>query len=193
MSLEIIGLFFGILFVFFAANNKSIAFIFGFISSFIYVYISFLAHYYYDVVLNFYYVLIAIFGFRKWKNIEKQISQEKTIKRLGLKRNSIYLIGLLFITLILGFFSEKYSKTILSLPQSDLPYLDAFTTVFALFGAWLQVNKYIENWYYFIFVNIVALTMYWQKTMYPTAFLFLLYTLFAVYGAWKWRKYIIKK
>jgi nicotinamide mononucleotide transporter len=88
------------------------------------------------------------------------------------------------LTLILAFGAERFST-------AELAYLDAFTTVFAIIATYMVVKKYIENWLIWIVVDLVASGMYFYKDLYFTSLLFLIYTLIAIFGYFKWKKLIV--
>ncbi|HOL98307.1 MAG TPA: nicotinamide riboside transporter PnuC, partial [Bacteroidales bacterium] len=73
--------------------------------------------------------------------------------------------------------------------DSDVPLGDAFTTALSFTATWLLAKKYIENWFFWIVVNIVSTILYVYKGLYPTVVLFTILTLLAFVGYHKWKKF----
>ena len=85
------------------------------------------------------------------------------------------------LTIVLAFVAEYFSNT-------QLAYLDAFTTIFAIIATFMVVKKRLENWLIWIVVDLVASGMYFYKELYFTALLFFTYTIIAIVGYFKWKK-----
>lgn len=75
----------------------------------------------------------------------------------------------------------------MDLPPSDLPLGDAFTTAGGIVATWMLARKMLENWLVWIVINGFSLGMYLYKELYITVFLFIIYTVMAVVGYYKWK------
>ena len=69
-----------------------------------------------------------------------------------------------------------------------MPLLDSFTTVFSVFATIMVVKKVLENWLYFIAVDIASIYLYYSRDLDQTAILFMVYTLIAIFGYFNWIK-----
>lgn len=176
--LEILAVLSALLYVFLASKANRWCFLFGLISSIIYVYLCTILKLYFDTFINAYYIVMSFYGWFAWKTAE-----DKPIKIKIIKAKHFYLIIIsgIIITLALALFATSYT-------DADLPYLDAFTTVFSIIATWMVVKKYLSNWLLWIVVDAVAASMYWYKELYLTSLLFLLYTIIAFNGYYKWSK-----
>jgi nicotinamide mononucleotide transporter len=179
--LEATGVITALLFTLLAAYEKRACWPFGFISSVIYVYLCVEIKLYQDAIINMYYVIMAIYG---WWNWSKPISdQNEKIPVSSLKKNEriqYFLIGIIF-TGISGSLFYFYT-------DASFPFADAFTTVFAFLATWLQAHKKIENWIVFFVVDAVSAVLYFQKSLYLTSLLFVLYTLLCVFAWNHWNQ-----
>ena len=72
--------------------------------------------------------------------------------------------------------------------DSPVPYWDAFTTALSIVATWMLARKKVEHWILWIVVDSVSLGLYFIKGLYPTTFLFLVYTLLAIAGFISWNK-----
>ena len=70
--------------------------------------------------------------------------------------------------------------------DSTVPYGDSFTTAMSIVGMWMLAQKYVEQWLVWIAVDVVCVGLYLYKGLYPTAGLYALYTVIAVFGYFKW-------
>lgn len=68
-----------------------------------------------------------------------------------------------------------------------VPYVDSLTAWASVFTTWLVARKVLENWLYWIVIDLVAAVLYWTQGLVLTALLFLAYTVLAVRGYREWR------
>ena len=53
---------------------------------------------------------------------------------------------------------------------------------------WMLARKYLEQWLVWIVVDVVSVGLYIYKEIYPTAGLYALYAIIAVFGWLNWKK-----
>ena len=68
------------------------------------------------------------------------------------------------------------------------PFLDAATTVFSLAAQYLLTRKYIENWLFWIAVDIVYVPLYWWRDLRLMAVLYAVFLAMAIAGYFEWRR-----
>ena len=177
--LETIAVLTALIYVVLAAKGNYWCFLFGLISSTIYLYICFLYQLYFDVGINLFYIFMSIYGWFNWKS-HSELGQLSISRTNG--KTIFYLIILgLSLNLFLAEFASRYSN-------ASLPYLDAFTSIFSIIGTYLVIQRKIENWLFWIVIDIVATGMYFYKELYLTSALFLIYTVIAIIGYFNWKK-----
>ena len=69
-----------------------------------------------------------------------------------------------------------------------MPIIDSFTTVFSIFATFMVAKKILGNWLYWIVIDIASVYLYDSRDLKQTAFLFIVYTAFAIYGYFSWIK-----
>jgi len=181
-TLEIIGVVTSLLYIYFATKENKVCFLFGLISSTIYVYICFSYQLYFDSIINLYYIVMSFVGWAMWSSNKNNVEEKvKSIPNKIFLRHSI--IGGVA-TLLFGAIASNYS-------DASLPFIDSFTTVFAIIATVMVVKKQIENWLIWIIVDGVGISMYFYKELYFTSFLFLIYTIIAIRGYQKWKTQLI--
>ena len=124
---------------------------------------------------------MSVVGWYLWKG-EKEDLEIRRIKTIPFI--ILCLVGL-GVFLALGYTFDKYTS-------ASLAYVDSFTTVFAVLATWMMVERYLENWIIWILADAIAIYLYLVKGHYPIAFLFLVYTVIAVYGYYNWKKILVK-
>jgi nicotinamide mononucleotide transporter len=175
---EVIAVISALIYIYFAAKGNRWCFLFGLISSAIYIYLSATLKFYFDTLINSYYVIMSFYGWVVWSNGE----QNESLKVLSLNKKSFttYISIGFAITFLSGFAANQYS-------DASLPYLDAFTTVFSIIATWMVVQKQLQNWLIWIVVDAIASGMYFYKELYLTSLLFIIYTIIAIRGYFKWK------
>lgn len=179
-QLEIVSVLFGLVYVILAARENIWCWPAAFIGTGTAIFLFWDASLLMESALNVYYLAMAIFGWWQWRGgggIKSSlvISSWKTHQHFI----AIALIGVL--TLVSGYFLSTRS-------QAALPYVDSFTTWSAVITTWMVTRKILENWLYWIVIDLVAMWLFSERGLYLYALLFFLYTLIAVTGYFQWKK-----
>jgi len=176
---DIIAVFCSIIYVILAARNHILCWIFGIIGSSLTMYSVFYNYnLYLETFLNGFYVAAAIWGWIKWK---KQETSPQKIKSFNFfKHLPIIAIALCFVCLI-GYIFDNYTP-------SSAPYLDAFTTVFAIMSTFMIGMRLLENWLYWIVIDSASIYLYSSRGAYFYVILFCVYIIVSVMGYLKWRR-----
>lgn len=183
-KLEITAVVTALIYVYLATKGNKWCFLFGLISSSIYLYITFIYKFYFDFGINGYYVVMSVYGWLAWS--KKNGIEDEKINRINTKKLLLYIFSGAIITVILASLVTKFT-------DASLPYFDAFTTVFSIIATFMVVKKELENWLFWIVIDLVASYMYYYKELYFTALLFVIYTFVAVFGYFRWKKIMIQK
>ena len=72
--------------------------------------------------------------------------------------------------------------------DSNVPWLDSFTTALSIIGMWMLARKYVEQWWAWIVVDVVCCGLYIYKELYFTSALYGLYSIIAIFGYFKWKQ-----
>lgn len=168
-------------YVLLAGKQQISCWIFAFVSSISYVIISYTTLLYVDALLNGMYALLAISGWINWKTKTDQ----QPIKLLSWKFHGLIVLGSVLFGGISGYLLDNYTNQV-------FPYLDAVLFFLSISATWMITKKILENWIYFIVIDLAMVGIYFNRTLYLSSLLFLLYALFAVIGYIKWRKELVK-
>jgi len=180
--LEIIAVIASLAYVILAARKNIWCWPAAFISTALYVFLFYKFYLWMDSLLQIYYMGMAFYGWYCWYKPKQSLNHETLlIKTLPIKTHVIAVLVLSAISGAVGFLMSQYTPT-------DFPYLDSTTTVFAVFATYLVTQKIVENWLYWIVIDFVSIYLYVQKGLMPTAFLFGVFVLIAIYGYVTWRR-----
>jgi nicotinamide mononucleotide transporter len=97
----------------------------------------------------------------------------------------LWAIPVIFVYLIAAFVFSHYTN-------AALPYVDSMTATLSLFANYLLMKRKFENWYIWIFVDIVYVGMFTYKGLYTSAILYFILLIIACKGFYSWKKNIIK-
>ncbi len=174
---EWIAFFCSIAYVSMATYQKKIAWLFAFISSAIYVYLCFQSRLYLDSFLQSFYVVAAVYGWVTWNRASNTI--QLSVKPIKFHLMSIGIIILL--AFIIGFLMDTFTN-------QAAPYVDAQITLLSLFATYLVAQKVVENWWYWIVIDLVCIPLFYSRGLYVTSLLYVVYTVMAVVALIQWKK-----
>lgn len=153
-----------------------------------------------DAGMAVYYTLAAIYGYAvwkfgaKWKAMIKRKGSDKKEGASAVSSSSEDLPITFFprrlILRTLGFFILAWAATyyvLVAYTNSTVPLLDAFTNALSFVGLWALARKYVEQWLFWIAVDVVCCYLYVVKGIPFKAGLYGLYVVIAVMGYWKWK------
>ena len=187
MYIEIIGVIFSLLYLFLEIRQKRIMWIVGFIASSFYIYIFFDSKFYADMGLNVYYVFASVYGWILWGKRTKTNEIPKITRLFSRqKAEGGRLIFLLLLTasLLIGlltFILWNYTDT-------PVPVGNAITAALSIVATWMLAKKILEQWWVWLFVNLLSIALFLWRGLYPTALLFCCYAVASVIGYYTWKR-----
>ena len=179
--IELAGSVLSIIYLYLSIKQRVSLWIFGFLCSLLYVVVFFQSKFYADMSLQFYYLGVSVFGWISWKAGKPENRKELPVKRTTPLSGAIILVIALVLYFLYYFILSKYT-------DSPLPKADAFTTALSIVATWMLARKMIEHWWLWIIVDSVSAGLYFYKALYPTAILFVIYTVMAIIGYRQWKK-----
>jgi nicotinamide mononucleotide transporter len=178
---QILAFLSALIYIFLAAKNSILCWIFGIISSGLWAYEAWFKYsLFYDSMLNLFYVIMGGVGWYMWLK-KRESANNSQLVRFSFSVHLNVLISGAIVSLLAGYVANSFASV-------DLPYIDAPTTVFSIIATFLLIKKDIGNWIYWIVVDAIYIGIYLYKGAYLFAFLFLIYTIMAISGWFNWRK-----
>ena len=139
-----------------------------------------------DAGMACYYTLAALYGLYVWKfRKTKNLKQELPISHMPKRQ---------YLPAAVGFFVAwgVVYYILITWTNSTVPVLDSFTNALSFVGLWALARKYLEQWLFWIVVDVVCCVLYIQKGIPFKAGLYGLYVLIAIAGYYKWKKMMSK-
>jgi nicotinamide mononucleotide transporter len=137
------------------------------------------ARLYADTGLQIVYIILSILGWYWWL----RGGENKTRLRIS----HIDLTTGLIVTGLLVFGTFGMTLYLDSIADSA-PFLDALTTVLSLIAQYMLTRKMLENWYVWIFADIIYIGLYIYKGLYLTSGLYVIFMAMCVVGFVRWRQ-----
>jgi nicotinamide mononucleotide transporter len=175
--LEWIIFFTSLLYVILAAAANVWCWLFGIIASALSIYLAYQGSLFLESWLQLFYVLIGVYGWIMWK----QNSSTKQIRHIRPGEMLTYTMAGGALWLILWYIASSFSS-------QAMPVLDGFITAFSLIATVLTTKKITENWLLWIIIDICAAWLYYSRGYYLVAVIYVVYTIIAAAGYFKWRK-----
>lgn len=179
--IEFIAVIMGITSTYCSKKESILVFPTGIISTIIYIWISFKGKLFAEGGLNIYYTCMSINGWYMWTknkdNIETKFNISYSNKKETIKSISFFLLLYISTFLILKNFTP-----------STVPYMDALAFATAFTAMFLMNRKKIENWYWWIATDTIAIPLYFSKGYVFTSVQYLVFLFICISGMIEWKK-----
>lgn len=136
-----------------------------------------------DAGMAVYYTLAAIYGYAVWRFGKKRGQQEGDAMPITHMPGRLYPPAIAF--LVVAWAATYY--VLITFTNSTVPSLDAFTNALSFVGLWALARKYVEQWAFWIVVDVICCYLYIVKGIPFKAGLYGLYVVIAVMGYFKWK------
>ena len=135
-----------------------------------------------DAGMAVYYTAAGIYGYMAWMFGSRQGATSPL--RISHTPAQLYL------PIALCFFAAWAATyyILITWTNSTVPVLDSFTNAMSFVGLWALSRKYIEQWMFWIVVDVVCAILYVYKGIPFKAGLYGLYVVIAVMGWFKWKR-----
>ncbi len=173
---ECLGVLTGLAYLFLAVYQRRECWIFYIVSAFAYVPV--LAHQqlYLYAGMQFFFAASGAYGWHAWG---KSPAQELAVHRIPVL---LHVRWIAFGLLVSACFAEFLSQ----FGGFWNAWGDALMSIFSLIATLLTARKILEGWHYWVAVNVLAVTLYAWKEMWPTTLLYFVYLVSSAYGARRW-------
>ena len=176
--IEASAVIFSVIYVLLAAKKNIFCWYAAIVSVLLYFFICIDAKLYAESGLQLFYLFMAFYGLYSWNK-----KNETNIISINAKTHIKLIIIGFALTFLLGYYLTIHTS-------AASPIIDSFTTIFSIMSTFMVAKKILENWIYWIIIDIVSIQLYASRELYLTALLFLIYSIIAIYGYFTWLKKI---
>ena len=128
-----------------------------------------------------YYTLAAVYGLFVWK-FKKTHKKHEPLSIIYMpQRQYLPTVAFFMVAWVVIYY------ILIRWTDSTVPVLDSFTNAMSFVGLWALSRKYVEQWLFWIVVDVVCTVLYVQKGIPFKALLYGLYVVIAIAGYYKWK------
>lgn len=169
-----------LIYVVLSARNNPWCWGFGIVSCALWGYVTLVQYdLYLDALLQLFYVAISVVGLYSWLRGGSDggvlpISRMETTKHLQV--------------IVIGVASGLLFGYVFSHTSAAATYWDAFTTTFSILATVLLIRRRVENWIYWIVIDLAYAGLYYSRGAILFAVLMLIYVVIAAFAYRRWQK-----
>ncbi len=138
------------------------------------------ARLYSDAGLQIFFFIVNLLGWVLWHR-HKGAQGEVKIDRLGFSGQLAWVAMALSFIWGWGRFMATHSN-------ASFPFWDASIAVLSICAQIMMTRRYINNWHWWIVINILSIGLYWQKQLYWFTGLYVVFLGMAIWGLVAWRE-----
>lgn len=135
---------------------------------------------YSDAGLQVFFAVVNLYGWWNWHR-NKADAGAVTVRRLPPSGYALWIVGTVAAIWAWGNFMGTHTDT-------SYPYWDASIAMLSVAGQILMARRFVENWHWWIVVNLISIPLYAVKQLYLTAGLYGVFLVLAIVGLIEWRK-----
>ncbi len=177
---EIVAVLAAIAYLGFAIRQKIVCWLFAALSTAIYIWLFIEAKLYMESVLNAFYLVMAGYGWTVWSSGGSD-GQDRPVVKWSLNIHLVAIVTVVILSTVNGILLSAYS-------DAAFPYIDSLTTWFAIWATFLVARKVLENWWYWLVIDIASIFIYWSRDLQLTGLLFVVYVIMIPFGLISWSK-----
>lgn len=132
-----------------------------------------------DASLQIVFIVLGFAGWVQWVR-GKHAEESSPVFRSSLRELVVLGIGALVATIAIW--------QLLIWARGSAPILDALITALSLCAQWLLNRRALENWVWWIVVDVISIPLYWSRGLPLIAALYVVFLLLCVKGWLAWRK-----
>jgi nicotinamide mononucleotide transporter len=129
--------------------------------------------------LQVFFIAMAVYGWRQWTGTSTRASLP--VRRWPWWRHLAAIGAVAVATVLNGALMARDGAGL-------VPYADAGVAWASVLTTWLVARKVLENWLWWIAIDVVAAALYGTQGLYATAALYVLYAGLAVQGFRSWQR-----
>ena len=182
-ALEVVAVLAALAYLVLAIRENIWCWLFAFISTAIYIYLFHQVSLLSESLLNVYYLIMAVYGWYQWRFGDHH--RARVITRWSVRKHLTLITITAVMVPLLGGLTQSWG--------ASMPYLDAFTSCFAVLATVMVAHKVLENWYYWLVINITSVYIFAAKSLFLTALLFAVYVILTVVGLINWNRHYARQ
>lgn len=148
----------------------------------LFAYVFYVARLYADVTLQAFFIVTAVAGWWGWLHGNRGAELPVRYSRPALVAGAAAAGAVV---------AAAYGWLLYRFTDAYAPFLDSMVLAFSVVGQLLLIARRVENWWFWLLVNTIAVPLYASRGLYPTAVLYTAFWINAVVALQRWRKLAI--
>ncbi len=169
----------GLIYIVLLIRERILCWPFGILGSLLSVALFLDTRLYSEAILYVFYALMGCWGWWQWQR--RQAQDGNPITRWNWRTHRIAIVITSMAAVALGLAMQTFS-------DAQRPMFDAFTTAFSFFATYLEINKVLEGWLYWLLINAASIWLYHDRNLDLYALLIVVYTALSLVGFLRWRE-----
>ena len=190
-AVEWLGVALALAYLILAIRQSPWCWLFAAVSSLVYLWVFARAALTMQAALQVFYVLMAAYGWFSWRRGPDASAASHPVVRWPPSRHAIALaaiVAVVSVNMLLTGNGQDAADGGATTGRSTVAVVDSFVAWASVFTTWLVARKVLENWLYWIVIDVVAAGLYWSQGLHATSLLFVVYTVIAGRGYVAWRR-----
>jgi nicotinamide mononucleotide transporter len=179
--LDFFGTVFSLLATYCFIKRNNLAWVLSIVAILLNSWLYFIKGIYAHMWLESYYLITSIYGLYFWAKDKQSKSPSISIKSLTSR-------DLMWLFLFISVSFLCLSSLLVYFTNSNIPYIDALTTVLSILGQFLMCKQYITAWIIWLITDSLYIIVYYKKQLPFHIVLMLIYTMMAIAGYLRWSK-----
>ena len=169
-----------VLYLLLAIRENIWCWFFAGVSTAIYVWLFIVAKLYMESLLNVFYFAMAVYGWYSWRG-GRSNRHELPVTVWPVRAHAIALGVIALLVAAFGSWLARYT-------DAAFPFIDSATTFSAMWATFLVARKVLENWWYWLVIDVVSVFIYWSRGLELTSLLFVIYIVMIPFGLYRWTR-----
>jgi nicotinamide mononucleotide transporter len=189
--LEFTGMISGLIAVFLSARANVLSWPMGIVNVVLSFFLFYQVQLYPDMFLQSFFFATNVLGWWRWLNPfpgEEDRKNELRVSMLNKTGIAVVVVSAIAGTFLIGKFAQNLhilAPMIFNVP-SAFPYADSFILVMSVITTFYMIQKKIESWVIWIFVDVIATWLYYSRGLMLYALLYFVFCFLASYGLYFW-------
>lgn len=175
--LEVAGAVTAILSLLFMTQRRWIAWPCYILSSMIYIPLFWASRLYSDALLQVFFVGMGCWGWTSWSRLVSEV----TVVQWEAKRHLCLMLVIAILSFLVGGYVYHASEA------GMFAFADAFLLVGSVLTTVLTIERVVENWWYWLAINVTSCIVYGCKGIWITCGLAAIYTVLSIRGLLAWK------
>lgn len=146
-----------------------------------YVFISYASGLIAFMGLNVVFIGLSVYGWIQWAQGADKVDKAIHVSRTARCHWPVVIILIVTGTLGLGWLLSRAEG-------ASYPHLDGLAVFCALVAQWMLSRKHVESWLFWIISDLIYLTIFALAGLWPSVFLFAIFTALAIKGWVEWNR-----